>query len=198
MIEQLRKTASYWMLALGLMLVVVLSGCQTGQKNADMPEEVGVRFHVGDQVAVTLVPQSGENIMTSSQRIGEDGSITLLLIGQVVATNKTATQLQKEIYGLYVPKYYTGMNVVVTGDTRYFYVDGEVRAPGNKELQGDMTVIKAISMAGGFTDFANKKKVQITHAGHKRIVNVPKAIEDPSLDVSVYPGDKIWIPRRSF
>jgi polysaccharide export outer membrane protein len=198
MIEQLRKTAGYWVLALGIVLVGVLSGCETGPKNPDVVEDVGTRFHIGDVVGVTLVPQSGENVMTSEQRIGEDGSITLLYIGQVTATNKTASQLQREIHNLYVPKFYTGMNVVVKGDTRYFFVDGEVRSPGNKELPGDMTVVKAISMAGGFTDFANKKKVQVTHAGKKKVVNYLKAIDNPDLDVPVYPGDKILVPRRPF
>lgn len=196
MIEYFRKTAGYWMLAFGVMLLALVSGCQTGQKNADVPEDIGTKFHVGDMVGVTLVPLSGENVMTSEQRIGEDGSITLLYIGQVTAINKTATELQREIHDLYVPKYYKGMNVVVKGDTRYFFVDGEVRNPGNKELSGDMTVVKAISMAGGFTDFANKKNVQITHAGKTRKVNVLEAIDHPNLDVPVYAGDKIWVRRR--
>jgi len=196
MIEYLRKSAGLLTLALGFALLAVLSGCKTGANNTEVFEDVGTKFHVGDMVGVTLVPQSGENVMTSEQRIGEDGNITLLLIGQVPAINKTASQLQKEIHDLYVPKYYTGMNVVVKGDTRYFYVDGEVRTPGNKELSSDMSVVKAISMAGGFTDFANKKKVQVTHAGKTRKINVPDAIDNPSLDVPIYPGDKIWVPRR--
>jgi polysaccharide export outer membrane protein len=198
MIEQFRKTASCWMLALGLMWVAVLSGCQTGSKYSDTPVEAGNAFHIGEVVTVTGVPYSNDPQLTIShtERIGEDGTISLLYIGQVKAVGKTASQLQKEIHDLYVPKYYNGMNVTVFGDAKFFYVDGEVRAPNKYEYPGEMTVVKAISVAGGFTDFAGKSKVQLTHGGHKIKVNVPKAIDDPRLDVPVFPGDSIHVPRR--
>jgi polysaccharide export outer membrane protein len=197
MIEYFRKMAGHWVLALGVVFVTVLSGCQTGSHHAQGDEgDIGTKFHIGDMIAVTFLPLSGETPLTHTERIGEDGNITLLYIGTIKAEGKTATQLQKEIHELYVPKLYKGGNVVVTGDTRYFYIDGEVRMPGGKEVAGDMTVVKAIAVAGGFTDFANKKRVQITHAGKTRIVNVPKAIDHPELDVQVYAGDKIWVPRR--
>jgi polysaccharide export outer membrane protein len=120
----------------------------------------------------------------------------LLYIGQVKAVDKTPSQLQREIHDLYVPRYYTGLNVIVIGEMKYFYVDGEVRAPNKYEYHSDMTVVKAISVAGGFTDFAKKTKVQVTHAGNKRVVNVPAAIDNPALDVPVYPGDTVHVPRR--
>ncbi len=201
MIEQLRKTASHWMVALGVVCMALLSGCQTGPKYTEVPEEpAGTIFHVGDAVTVSAVPLSGDKtlIPDHTERIGEDGNISLLYIGQVKAVGKTASQLQKEIHDLYVPKYYTGLNVTVFGENRYFYVDGDVRSSGKYEFTGEMSVVKAISVAGGFTDFARKTKVQLTHAGHKQIVNVPKAIDHPELDIPVYPGDKIWVPRRPF
>jgi protein involved in polysaccharide export with SLBB domain len=64
---------------------------------------------------------------------------------------------------------------------------------------GETDIVKAISAAGDFTDFANKRKVRLTTAdGHTKIINVRKAIEDPQYDVPVYPGDKIFVPRRFF
>ena len=201
MIEQLRKTANHWMVALGVVCMALLSGCQTGPKYTEVPEEApGTIFHVGDALTVSAVPMNGDKTLIPDhmERIGEDGTISLPYIGQVKAVGKTASQLQKEIRELYVPQYYPGLTVTVFGENRYFYVDGDVRGPNKYEFTGEMTVVKAISVAGGFTDFANKKKVQVTHAGHKQIVNVPKAIDDPKLDISVYPGDKIWVPRRPF
>jgi len=198
MIEQFRKTASRWVLALGVVFIAVLTGCQTGPKYTEVSPETGNAFHIGEVITVKAVPLSGDTtqIPDHTERIGEDGDISLLYIGQVKAVGKTAAQLQKEIHDLYVGKYYTGLNVTVYGDAKYFFVDGEVRASNKYEYPGNLTVVTAISMAGGFTDFANKKNVQITHAGKTRKVNVVKAIEDPSLDVPVYPGDRINVKRR--
>src|SRR5262249_8761817 len=95
----------------------------------------------------------------------------------------------------YVPKYFTGLNVTVRGEARYFYVDGEVGARGQKEYPGEMTIVKAISMAGGFTDFAKKTRVRLTRGGHTQIVNVEKAIADPNYDVLFSPGEKIYFTR---
>src|SRR5215471_900815 len=131
MIEQLRKTAGYWALVLGIVLVAVLSGCQTNApKFGDSPQEFGNTFRIGEVITVKALPLSGDPNLTieHTERIGEDGNITLPYIQQVKAEGKTGSQLQKEIHDLYVPKYYVGLNVTVFGTDKYFYVEGEVRA----------------------------------------------------------------------
>jgi protein involved in polysaccharide export with SLBB domain len=200
MIEQLRNKASHWVVALGIVIIGLSAGCQSGPKFSELPPATGNMLHVGDVVTVTAIPLSGDKglIPDHTERIGEDGTINLLYIGPVTAVGKTASELQKEIHDLYVPKYYRELNVTVKGETRYFYVDGEVFQRGAKEYPGDMTVVKAISVAGGFTDFAKKTKVRLTRGGHSEIINVEKAIRDPRYDVPVFPGDKIYVPRRLF
>jgi polysaccharide export outer membrane protein len=198
MIEYFRKTAGHWVLACGVVLVMALSGCATGSNTTEATPEVGNTFHIGEVVTVKAVLLSGESLPDHTERIGEDGNISLLYIGQVKAEGKTASKLQKEIHDLYVAKLYNGINVTVYGDAKFFYVDGEVRSSGKYEYPGEMTVVKAISVAGGFTDFAKKTKVQVTHGGRKQNVNVPKAIDDSKFDVPVFPGDTIHVPRRGF
>ena len=62
-----------------------------------------------------------------------------------------------------------------------------------------MTVLKAIASAGGVTDFANKRNVKLIHAdGRKKSINIKKAIDQPALDLQVYPDDKVIVPRRLF
>lgn len=197
MIDQFRKVAAHFGIVVGVVLTCLLSGCQTGSV-ANLPQPPGNTFHIGDVVTVSFVGVSGEaNIMPEhTEAIHEDGTISLLYIGSVQAAGKTAGQLQKEIHGLYVPKYFPDLNVTVKGAATYFYVDGEVQNRGAKEYPGDMTIVKAISVAGGFTDFAKKTKVRLTRGGHTVIVNVQKAITDPRYDIPVYPGDKIYVPRR--
>jgi protein involved in polysaccharide export with SLBB domain len=197
MIEQIRKMAGLWMAALGIISITLLSGCQT-DKVSDLPPVYGNTFHVGDPITVSFTSQSGDpvSIPEHSESVREDGTITLLYIGAVKAEGKTAGQLQKEIHDLYVPKYYRELNVTVHGQALYFYVDGEVVNRGAKDYPGEMTIVKAISVAGGFTDFAKKTKVRLTRGTHTEIINVSKAISDPRYDVAVYPGDKIFVKRR--
>lgn len=197
MIEQLRKMASHWAVACGIIVAALLSGCQSGPKT--LPPAPGSTFHVGDPVVVSftqLTTVKDEGMQDHVERVHEDGTITLQYIGAVKAEGKTAGDLQKEIHDRYVPKYFNELNVTVRGEGSYFYVLGEVQTPGQKEYPGDMTVVKAISMAGGMTDFAKKTKVRLTRGNQSQIIDVSRAIKDPSYDVSVFPGDRIFVPRR--
>ena len=154
------------------------------------------RFHVGDSVTVTLSGMP-EPIEPHTEPIKEDGTITMPDIGHVQAAGKTAGEVQNEIYDLYVPKYYRHLTVTVNTGDRVYYVTGEVKTPGRQLYAGQMTVTKAITTAGGFTDFANNKKVWLIRASGQRIkVNCDKAIEDSSQDPLVYPNDQIQVPRR--
>jgi protein involved in polysaccharide export with SLBB domain len=203
MMERLWKTTGRLAVVLGIIITGLLSGCKTGPRFSDLPPEgIGNRFHLGDQVTVTCVnpasPTGSDLIPAHSERIGEEGTLTLDLIGSIVAVGKTPNELQKEIRAKYVPKYFPDLNVTVKGETRYFYVDGEVGSRGAKEYPGEMTIVKAISVAGGFTDFAKKTKVRLTRAGRTETINVEKAIKDPKYDVQIFPGDTIHVPRRIF
>ena len=199
MIEQLRKMGSHWVAALGVVIAaLLLSGCQSGPKFAEMHDESGNMFHAGDLVTVIAIPQSGskDELPDHTERIGEDGKITLQYVGTITAAGKTTAELQKEIQDLYVPRYYSGLTVTVHGEQRYYYVQGEVVQRGRKEYPGQMTLVKAIADAGGFTDFAKSWKVQLTHNGKTQNINVDKAIKDPRYDVPVYAGDSIFVPRK--
>jgi len=159
---------------------------------------IAARFHIGDTVTVdysgTVTPIP-ENVQT----VTEDGTITLPYLGAVRAVGLTAGELQKEIHDLYVPKYYVRLTITVSGQQRVFYVGGEVKQPGRQLYVGETTVTKAIQSASDFTDFANRSKVWLIRANGERIkVNCIKALQDPSLDPPVYPGDQIQVPRRIF
>jgi len=96
---------------------------------------------------------------------------------------KTAGELQNEIYNLFVPKWYRHLTVTVTAGERVYYVTGEVKVPGQKVYIGQMTVTKAITSAGDFTDFANHKKVWLIRANGQRIkVNCNEALQDATRD----------------
>ncbi len=187
-----------------LLSLVVWSGCVTTDSTPapsvaetnPVPSGPPDVLRVGDLVTLIFsgVPVPPEK---REERIKEDGTITLYLVGAVKAEGKTPGQLQKEIHDGYVPKYYVRLDVSVLAEGRYFYVDGSVKIPSRQPHAGELTVLKAIAAAGGFTDFANKKKVQIVRANRQTItVDCVKALKDPKLDLPIYPGDKITVPQR--
>ena len=158
----------------------------------DSPEII----KIGDVLTVSFldIPNSPP---ASGIKVREDGTITLLHNQTFVAAGKTSGDLEREIRVTYVPKYYVNMTVTVLMQNGFYFVDGEVKSPNRYPYAGKTTVLKAIASAGDFTDFANRKKVRLTRTdGHTLIINCYKALEDPSLDVEVYPNDKIHVPRR--
>jgi polysaccharide export outer membrane protein len=211
-----RKTLGLGLFACGLLFAgVLLTGCYSspidpifsdnptppGMNGAPAPGYSGIevaRFHVGDTVTVTLQGPV-EVIEPHTEAIKEDGTITMSSIGHVQAAGKTAGELQNEIYNLYVPKFYRHLTVTVNTGDRVYYVTGEVKSPGRQLYVGQMTVTKAITTAGDFTDFANHTKVRLIRSNGQTIkVNCDKALQDPSLDLPVYPNDQIQVPRRIF
>lgn len=134
--------------------------------------------------------------------IKEDGSITLMYNKTFQAAGKTPGQLEKEIHDAYVPNVFKYMTVTVTHKdlTRFYYVGGEVKAPGREPYIGPITLLRAIETAGDFTDFAAKKSVQVSRPGNSKVmtINCVKARTHPELDIMIYPGDKIHVKRRMF
>ena len=155
-------------------------------------------LRAGDSLTITFTDLTVP-MPPFEEKIREDGTITLPLNQTFKADGKTRGDLEKEIRARYVPDYFKQMTVTVKQQesTRWYYVDGEVRLPNRQIYASRITVLKAIATAGGFTDFANKKKVKLTRVdGRTQIVNCPKALDNPSLDPEVYPGDTIHVPRR--
>ncbi|MSU60219.1 MAG: polysaccharide export protein [Pedosphaera sp.] len=172
-----------------------------GDTNPIPTNEIGVyRFQVGALVTVTF-SDTPEPIQPQEERVKEDGNITLPLIRAVKALGKTQGELQKEIRDRYVPKYYVRLNVIVKNQPMdlYYYVTGEVRSPGAKPYISDTTVTKAISVAGGPTEWARPSRVQLLRGDKTKVtVDLKKATADSSLDPKVFPGDTINVPKSRF
>jgi polysaccharide biosynthesis/export protein len=211
--KHLRQVARGWALVLGMFgMAILLTGCQTGNQpfedlagtpgttnTTNLPDPLNV-LNVGDSIGLTYSSPSTDKVWPPyDERIHDDGTITPPDIGSVKAAGRTVGDLQKEIQEKY-DRLYKHLTVTVKAENRYFYVDGEVVRRGPYPCLDATDIVKAIAAAGGFTDFARKTKVKIIHAKNQKseIINYKKIIEDPNLNVKVYPGDRIIVPRRIF
>jgi len=159
----------------------------------------GMLMRVGEKIIVMFSDLPPPGLMPHEQRIREDGTVTLPFNKTVQAAGKTARQLEEDIRNKYVPTLYKRLTVTVKAEERFFYVGGEVKTPMRQMYLGPMTVLRAIQAAGDFTDFANRKKIELSRAtGEKHKINWYKAIKDAQLDLEVFPGDTIIVHRRWF
>ncbi len=156
-------------------------------------------IQVGDLLTVTFSDLPAPGLPEFKGRVGEDGNITLPLNITIKAAGKTPGQLQQEIRAAYVPRYYVNLTITVKTEDRFFFVGGEVRNPQRLPYFAQITVLRAIQAAGDFTDFANRKKVQLIRSnGQKHIINCLDAQKKPALDLQVFPNDTINVPRKGF
>jgi polysaccharide export outer membrane protein len=131
-----------------------------------------------------------------------DGKITLPLVNDVQASGLTTNQLAAKIAeGL--KKYITSPQVTVGVteiNSRKFFVSGEVARPGAFPLLPNMTVLQALSSAGGFTQFAREKKIyilrmedgkQVKHPFNYKDVISGKSVEQ---NIILEGGDIIVVP----
>jgi protein involved in polysaccharide export with SLBB domain len=134
-------------------------------------------------------------------------------IGRVSVANETCKQVARTLKALLEQKYYYHATVIVGLDSvnklrGKVYVEGQVRAQGSVDLMFDqkLTAGKAILMAGGFADFANKRKVKVVRAADGAgtaartfEINMVDVLEDGQTDKDILlePNDYIIVPARS-
>lgn len=94
-------------------------------------------------------------------------------------------------------------DVISVGERAVFYIRGEVNRPSAFVLERGMTIMRAIAVAGGLTQYANRKEVQLVRTGDGGgLANITvnlKTIEDgKTADMPLRPDDVIIVPRRIF
>src|SRR5205085_12473723 len=118
-----------------------------------------------------------ETDLTQGLQVRPDGRITMPLVGDLAAAGQTPMQLQRKLTESlreFVSNPVVTVMVVEVAE-RVVYVMGEVGHPGPVPLKGTMTVLQALSVAGGFKDFANKGGIKILRKvpGSDKVDTIP-------------------------
>jgi len=140
-------------------------------------------------------------------RVNDNGELEVPYVGLVPAQGRTCRQLAYTIKSALEREYYYHATVILAVDRvsdksrGKIYVYGAVKGQGPQEIPPDeiYTVSKAIIRAGGFGDFADKRKVKITRKdGQDIVVDLKRVIEQGHTedDVVLRPDDQIYVPQR--
>jgi len=139
--------------------------------------------------------------LSTSVVVRPDGKISVPLIGEMPAQGKTSVELQVEITNkLKQLVSEPVVNVIVKEvNSAKVSVLGEVKNPGVYKIKDRATLLDAVALAGGFTEYAKRNKVTVIRStsdgGSKRFnLNVDELIKNSNGDLFyILPYDKIWV-----
>jgi polysaccharide biosynthesis/export protein len=163
------------------------------------------RLGIGDHVSFRVVEDRDNE--AQRLRINDNGQLEVPYVGLVPAAGRTCKALAHSVKDLLEREYYYNATVIIALEyvseksRGRVYVYGNVRGQGPQEIPPDetYTVSKAIIRAGGFGDFANKRRVRVTRkTGETITVDLRNVIERGRTDedVVLQPDDQIFVPQR--
>lgn len=160
---------------------------------------------VGDILEVAILQPDQMNLRVT---VSPGGDISVPFIGSVYVKGKTIAGAQKLIQDKLANGYlkYPVVTVsLVESRSRSFTISGEVIRPGNYGLLENTTVLKAISIAGGFTRFGSSSRVKILRPRKDRPGYISIKVDlkavldgDATADIMVEPGDIIVVSEGLF
>jgi protein involved in polysaccharide export with SLBB domain len=179
---------------------LLLSGCggsnysPAPSTNAVVPSDA---IRAGDKITIRLTGVPTDQSYINEYEIPDTGDITVPDMSQPFhAAGMRSGELAERITQAYKDnKIYTNPNVTVISEERYVSVGGDVRTPMRVLYTADLTVIGAINAAGGFDEYADKHHVRIVRGTQVLMLDGARAQRIPGLDLIVYPGDQINVPR---
>lgn len=129
------------------------------------------RLAAGDKLRIEVYKDAQ---LSQSLQVRPDGKITLPLVGDVAAAGRTSIELRDAISAS-LKEYISNPVVtviVVEASPQVVYVTGEVNKPGALTLTAPISILQALAMAGGFTDFADKKNILVKRTSARGTQNL--------------------------
>jgi polysaccharide export outer membrane protein len=142
-----------------------------------------------------------EKDLSATVPVRPDGKISLPLVGEMPASGKTAVELQKEI-ALKLKQFISDPAVTVVVkevNSPKVSVLGEVKTPGVYKIKDRATLLDAVALAGGLTEFAKKDKITVFRLGPNGDQKLIKLNIDDQIKgrrpepFYVLPYDKIYV-----
>lgn len=191
-----------------LLSVLVLVACGSSLPPYDYTKEPDPRHReltlgVGDVVGINVWDQRDLNVDAT---IRPDGTITMPLVGDILAVGETPSNLKEKIKKQLANYVKMGAGTEVTVAVRAwksyrFTIEGEVGKSGVFTNDQYLTVAEAVAMAGGLSRFAKRDEIKVLRRDTKgNVREIPLDYDQltsgkrPDMNIYVMPGDLIHVP----
>lgn len=143
-----------------------------------------------------------EEALSKTVPVRIDGKISLPLVDEIQAAGLTPLQL-RDVLAQRFKEFVDSPNVsvmVMEANSHKAFITGQIKNPGVYRLRTETSILQIISLAGGFTEWANQNEIIILRkekGQEKRIIVHYKKIisgEDLSLNILLKSGDTVIIP----
>ena len=173
-----------------------------GVAPAASPKTAGDEYLIGAGDVVQVSVWGEQSASVPSAVVRPDGKISVPLLKEVAIAGLTPTQAEKTITEQ-LDQYIKGANVTVVVsqiNSKKIYLLGAVKKEGTISYTYRMTVMQALSEAGGLTDYAKRRKIYVIRSEDKKKDRLPfdyNAVvkgERMELNITLEPGDTIVVP----
>ena len=196
-----------------LVAALALTGCET----LDFPRETVIAAAPAPQVGPGRASQTGGTYrlkpgdavsvfifdnpdISQGAVVGPDGRLSYPLAGSIQAEGKTLNEVGAILTSRFSETIVAPQVTVSLSEIKPYriFVSGEVVQPGAFELQDPITLVQAVSLAGGFTAFADRSRVLLynprSKGGARRVFDYDRFLADPlGEDAFLQPGDTIIV-----
>jgi polysaccharide biosynthesis/export protein len=199
--DAVRERSMMLKLTLGVLMTTFFSGLPALGQNPVDPVEAEPVFVIQPsdllEIFVWKEPELSRRVL-----VRPDGRISFPLIQDLQAAGLTPPQLKVKIEGL-LEEYIAAPNVTVIVDSiqHYrIYVTGKVNSPSSFVLEKPITVLQALSLAGGFQEFASESDIKIVRTYETEYVYLPFNYRDvirgrnTAQNIYLRPGDVVVVP----
>jgi protein involved in polysaccharide export with SLBB domain len=197
--------------ALLLAVLIAVPACRSAAPAPQLPLPSAAETSTAPSLSNTLGPGDLVEVRVFQEpdhsgiwRVSPEGTIDYPLCGKVVLEGRTSSMAAdslRECLTRYLRRPQVSV-LIREYNSKKIFVFGEVQKPGTFPHEGEMTIIQAITLAGGFTKLAAKNSTNVTRIidGQERKIRVP--VEDIGVgrekNFLLQPGDIVFVPESFF